>query len=107
MDVVFFEEIPVGRANQVNGTYPNRFDLCTELFEAKWTHGPGTDAMVDVAFECVGFLFLEIQGGERAHCGTAEEHFFKGGASSRVEGHVGQGLVLGFNFFCFENSNEK
>jgi hypothetical protein len=38
--------------------------------------------MVDIALEGIGFLFLEIQGGKCAHSGTAEEHFFEGGASS-------------------------
>ena len=62
MDVVFFEKIPVGRANQVNGTHPYGLDLGAELFQAKWTHGPGANAVIDVAFECRRSLFFEVKG---------------------------------------------
>jgi hypothetical protein len=87
VDIVFFEEFPIGRTDQVNGTHPYGFDLGAEFFEAERSHGPSANAVVDVAFECRRSRFFEIKRSKGPHGCSAKDHFFEGIASSRIESH--------------------
>jgi hypothetical protein len=107
VNAVFFEEVPIGGADQVDSAYANRFYLRTKFLEAKGSHRPGAYAMVDIAFEGKRLLLFEVKGGQGPHGCSAKDHFFEGGTSTGVEGHVGIRLVLGFDFLVFENRNEK